>query len=185
MCADVQRLTALVESASMPPSSRLFSPPRRELAALYELILGTSHASLARLVLDAYRTDPPDDSAACALVAPGWGDRDRDFLARVMRERRAGRESTELHQMAANVLVSALARLPALGRTQPWALSAIRSLGTLRDPHALGLITQILNGRRWFVFWQWPKPCRDAAARAQARRNLIDLGYGAGGRNGR
>lgn|GEM_PF-7010180 len=183
--SETPRFSALVVAGRGHFSPRYLSTPRRRLRSFHELILGLPDTpELAASIVTAYRTAPPPNSPARALVAIRSEEHAQKYLQHVLREELDGGESPSLRHMGAGIVAAALHALTRGERRAPWVAEAIRALDSLRTPFSLEVVEEILRSRRWLILWEWPKACRRAAFAVRAFFRLEQVAASARATNG-
>jgi hypothetical protein len=151
-----------------------FDPPRHGLAAVYAHLLDgpCREATVARLY-DGLRTSSgawPGSELLASL--PGCTLAGRERLARAAA---TVNEPAALRQAVAQVVVEEIARLPEAARGAAGIATTVEALGVAAPVSSRPLLLRIRHERRFLIVPRWPRPCRDAAARALAR-TAEDLG---------
>ncbi len=166
---EASRFAVLVAAGRGRFSPRYLNTPRRRLRSFHELLLGLPDAAdLAGQIVAAYRSAPPPNSPARALVAMRSEEHAQRYLQRVLREDLDGGESQALRRMGAGIVAAALHALTRAERRAPWVPEAILALDSLRTPYSLEVVERILRSRRLLILWEWPAACRRAAYSVRA-----------------
>lgn len=160
---EAARLTVLLAAEPDRAERVAASSPRRELYAVYEILLDMPRATgYAAAVANAFARHPIDHPAAGALIVlPASDERAHRFVARLIRE--ASAPSSALRTTAVQTIVAALRALEPRRREEPWVAAAIHSLTRLASPESIEMLNEVRFARRRLVQFAWPAAARRAA----------------------
>ncbi len=149
----------------------LFRAPVTELYSVHRVLAASPLASWLGRSLHANMKSRPFSNLVKAVmtVLPRHQASNLSFYLELMAQPDPRLMDPELKERVAVLLMGFLAELPSAQRTEPWVAGALASLGELEVPVAATLLEQVVHGKRWLFFMEWPEPCRVTAAKALAQ----------------